>query len=606
MNIRLPKFNNLRGIGVSIYNDKPTLYFTKKKERKIFLAQSEDGIEFEKVEEPTLVLDKVITSEVDIENLIITRFSLLFKDFLMFYEMNSEGSHITHMALSQDLINFKTFDKLPTGIESGLMVENYVFQNSHVFYFGGRELGLGLTTNGIAWKFFDLKIDECKNSQVDYVLKTSQGIFVLYHKYSPINGGIHLEVNALCFDKDNPTKIIWKTKTSLWEEPAHWKGKRATCLGCLNFNGKILSYWNVEGLGIYLVSYPFYEEVPSHEHKHFRLTKHTENPILHPNPRHVWENEAVFNAAALFDGGKVFLLYRALGYNYTSVLGYAESTDGIHFQKRLEEPAYIGSNDFDTRKKGAKKKVVDKFISGGGFGGCEDPRVTKIGKRIYLVYVAFNGFEAPRLALTSILYDDFLNQRFLWEKPVLISPPGVVDKSGCILPEKINGKYVIFHRIFPNILIDFVDSLDEFDGSTWLKGEYKIEPRPTMWDSRKIGMGAPPLKTEDGWLAIYQGVTDKDDSKYKIGAMLLDLKDPTKVLYRSNHPIIEPTEYYENGLAKFGVVYPCGAVIKDGTLLVYYGGSDSVTCVASADLKEFLRELKDGSNPHLNPVKIND
>jgi len=88
--------------------------------------------------------------------------------------------------------------------------------------------------------------------------------------------------------------------------------------------------------------------------------------------------------------------------------------------------------------------------------------------------------------------------------------------------------------------------------------------------------------------------------------MLLDPNDPTKVLYRSNHPLIEPTEHYENGLAKFGIVYPCGAVIKDDKLLVYYGGSDSVTCVATANLEEFIKDLKEGSNIVLSPVKLND
>jgi len=69
----------------------------------------------------------------------------------------------------------------------------------------------------------------------------------------------------------------------------------------------------------------------------------------------------------------------------------------------------------------------------------------------------------------------------------------MVDKSGCILPEKVDGKYVIFHRVYPDILIDFVDDLN-FDGTKWLKGEFKIAPRPTMWDSRKIGVGAPRSK----------------------------------------------------------------------------------------------------------------
>jgi len=209
-----------------------------------------------------------------------------------------------------------------------------------------------------------------------------------------------------------------------------------------------------------------------------------------------------------------------------------------------------------------------------------------------MTYVAFDGVTEPRIALTSVSLKNFLNRNWLWKKPVLISPPGVVDKSACILPEKINGQYVIFHRIFPNILIDFVDSLDFSDGK-YLEGQYKIKPRsPIWWDSRKIGAGAPPLKTKDGWLLVYQAVDDKEGHRYKVGAMLLDLDNPTKVLCRSRQPIIEPDQWYDNDGFKAGVVYPCGAVIISGTLFVYYGGADSYVCVATANLENFLHQLK--------------
>ncbi len=223
-----------------------------------------------------------------------------------------------------------------------------------------------------------------------------------------------------------------------------------------------------------------------------------------------------------------------------------------------------------------------------------------------MIYVAFDGWQPPRLALTSILLKDFLSRRWLWEKPVLISPPGVVDKSGCLLPEKIKGKYVIFHRIFPNILIDFVDDLN-FDGKTkWLKGQYQIKVREGKWDSLKIGMGGPPLKTKDGWLVIYYGVDKKSSSKYYIGAMLLDLKNPTKVLYRSNQPILTPQEEYEMNGFKPGIAYPCGAVIVNGKLLVYYGAADSYVAVAEARLEEFIENLKKDQPLRLEPIVVKE
>lgn len=114
--------------------------------------------------------------------------------------------------------------------------------------------------------------------------------------------------------------------------------------------------------------------------------------------------------------------------------------------------------------------------------------------------------------------------------------------------------------------------------------------------------GAPPIKTKDGWLLIYYAVDDKDDSQYKIGAMLLDLERPEKVLYRTDQPILSPVEWYENEGHKSGVSYPCGAVVKEGTLYVYYGGADTVVAVASAPIKTFINTLKQTKKPKLRSV----
>src|SRR3989344_4142367 len=223
-----------------------------------------------------------------------------------------------------------------------------------------------------------------------------------------------------------------------------------------------------------------------------------------------------------------------------------------------------------------------------------------------MTYVAFDGWSPPRLALTSIHVEDFLRQRWHWSKPVLVSPPGIVDKSGCLLPEKINGNYVFFHRVFPNILIDYLDDLN-FDGKTkFLKGQYQIKIRPDKWDSRKIGAGAPPIKTKYGWLLIYYGVDNSADSKYLVGAMLLDLKDPTQVLYRCDDPIMRPEEDYENNGFKPGIIYPCGAAIIGENLMIHYGGADSYVCVAYAHLNTFLRELMTSQPIHLKSLEIRE
>jgi len=318
-----------------------------------------------------------------------------------------------------------------------------------------------------------------------------------------------------------------------------------------------------------------------------------------------WEAWQTFNPAALFENGKVHFLYRAIGEDGVSRLGYASSTDGIHIDDRSAFPAYMHSHNH----RGSAGAITPpdsalQFISGGGgWGGSEDPRLTRIGDRVYLLYVAFDGATPPRIALTSISLQDFLAKRWRWDGAKMISSPGVVDKSSCLFPEKIGGKYVIMHRIFPNILIDFVDDLNFRDGQH-LKGEFSINVREGYWDSRKIGAGAPPIKTKYGWLLIYYGVDDRDASQYKIGAMLLDLKNPTKVLCRTNHPILEPIEWYENEGHKAGVAYPCGAAVVNEKLFVYYGGADTVVCAACADLEMFLQSLIQGHEAKLKRIAL--
>jgi predicted GH43/DUF377 family glycosyl hydrolase len=347
------------------------------------------------------------------------------------------------------------------------------------------------------------------------------------------------------------------------------------------------------------------------------LRKHHGNPIIEPRPHLSWESKATFNPGAAEIGGSIHLLYRAIGDQDISVVGHAISHDGLTIHERFDEPAYIPDFIPDAKNRVAKSSSPfgnGVYASGGGWwGGSEDPRITYIkeDEKVYMLYVAYDGWSPPRVALTSIDVQSFLGRQWdQWQTAKVISMPpeelakdsrfrDIVDKNACLLPEKINGKYVIFHRIFPDILVDFVDNLD-FENE-YLKGEYKISPRPGYWDSRKVGAGAPPIKTKDGWLLIYQAVGDQDPGRYKIGAMMLDLENPTRVLYRSNEPVLVPEEWYENSGWKYGVVYPCGAVAKDNTLFVYYGGADSVVCVATAKLDEFIDRLKKDGVPKLIP-----
>ena len=316
------------------------------------------------------------------------------------------------------------------------------------------------------------------------------------------------------------------------------------------------------------------------------------NPILLPIESHRWESKAAFNPAALYDSGRVHLLYRAIGDTDVSMLGYASSPDGFNFDERLDEPAYLPREPWEgAGPQTLTSPQASPYASGGGFaGGCEDPRMTKIGERVYLTYVAYSGFSHPRSALSSITLEDFRAKRWRWQRPVLISPPDIIDKNACLFPERVGGKYVIFHRVFPDILIDYRDSLD-FDSEHFLTGQQHIGPRPDYWDSRKVGAGAPPLLTERGWLLIYHAVDNREPGRYKIGAMLLDRQQPSMVLARTARPLLSPDASYENEGWKAGVAYPCGAVILNGTLFVYYGAADQTVCLATMPLRTLLEEL---------------
>lgn len=322
-----------------------------------------------------------------------------------------------------------------------------------------------------------------------------------------------------------------------------------------------------------------------------KLKKLISNPIIKPS-LYPWESKATFNPTAFEDNGKIHLLYRAIGEDDSSVLGYAYSQNGLTIDGR---PTYHVYKRFFYPNK--NNKQID-YISGGGWsGGCEDPRVVLIGDIVYMIFTAFDGWGSVRLALTSIKLDYFKNKKWNWKKAVFISPPGEINKNWVLFPEKINGKFAIMHSFYPKILIDYFDSLDEFNGEKFIKSN---NTRPVdysrEWDSWFRGVGPSPIKTKDGWLVLYHAMDHRNPDRYRMGAILLDLNDPTKVLYRSVKPILEPEEDYENNGHKWGVVYSCGAVVKDGKLFVYYGGADKFVCVASIKLADLLRDLKNNKN----------
>ncbi|MBU3935663.1 hypothetical protein KJ909_03230 [Patescibacteria group bacterium] len=311
-----------------------------------------------------------------------------------------------------------------------------------------------------------------------------------------------------------------------------------------------------------------------------KLKKYKKNPILTAIDKHAWEAKAVFNPSVVREGDKFLVIYRALSKEMVSTMGCAISKDGYNFFWRLPDPIYVPRMNYE------QKRVE------GNYSGCEDPRITKIGDKFYMFYTAYNGAEPPRVAMSWIAEKDLIAQNWLWSEPVLISPPSEDNKDACLFPEKILGRYLLLHRVGgKDIALDWLDDLDHFDGVNWLEKEEAIERVAGGWEGAKIGIAGPPIKTDDGWLLLYHGVSEID-GQYRVGAMMLDLLEPAKILARAKYPILEPTEEFEKVGLVNNVVFPCGAVVVKDRLFVYYGGADQAIGVASIKLQKLLDYLK--------------
>ncbi len=394
-------------------------------------------------------------------------------------------------------------------------------------------------------------------------------------------------IEAALLDLKNPLKILARTDAPLLtpEEEYELYGKVHNTIfpsGALVEGNKLRIYYGATDTTCCLATLSLSKLIdyiqcyPKEGLVKFKRAK--ENPIIVPNKERLWETKATFNPAAFYEKGKVHIIYRAMAEDNTSVLGYATSSDGINIDYKSAEPVYAPREDFEKKR------------NPGGNSGCEDPRITKIGDTLYMCYTAFNGKNPPRIALTSIPLKKFLKKEWDWKRPVLISPPEFNNKDACIFPETVGKKYLIFHRIGDDIDIALVPNL-HFDGSTWLEEIRWLKPRKGFWDSKKIGIAAPPIKTRKGWILFYHGVSE-EDGMYRIGAVLLNLKNPTRIIGRTDYPLLEPETLYEKEGQVSNVVFPCGNVVIGNRIYIYYGGGDKVIGTASIEIKKLLKILR--------------
>ena len=273
----------------------------------------------------------------------------------------------------------------------------------------------------------------------------------------------------------------------------------------------------------------------------------------------------VFNGTPVKKDDTYYLLLRVEGQRGRSLFALAVSSDGLHFDVE-EKPVMMP----------AEEGIFGKYEK----RGIEDPRLTEINGKYYVMYTAYSEYGA-RIALAET--ENFHE----YKRVALVSEPG--NKDGILFPEKINGRYVRFDRPIGNNI-----------GSMWLSysknlidwgdSEILMTPRPQYWDSYRIGASTPPIKTEHGWLEIYHGVKMTSAGPiYRIGTVLLDLKKPSTIINRSEKSILSPREDYERIGDVGNVVFACGAILEENNeIKVYYGGADTYLCVATVDFNELM------------------
>jgi beta-1,2-mannobiose phosphorylase / 1,2-beta-oligomannan phosphorylase len=254
---------------------------------------------------------------------------------------------------------------------------------------------------------------------------------------------------------------------------------------------------------------------------------------------------------------------------YLTTLSYLRlvySADGKNFRESADYPPIFG------------KGPSEAF-------GIEDCRVTQIGDKYYLTYTKVSSSGVGVGLMVTADWKHFARKG-------MIFPPH--NKDCALFEEKINGKYYALHRpSSPELGGNYIWLAESPDLEHWGNHTCLALTRKNKWDSARIGAGASPIKTPDGWLVIFHGANQ--DSRYCLGALLLDLNDPSKVTGRSDVPVMEPVMEYEKTGFFGNVVFTNGHLVEGDTITLYYGASDEVICAAELSVKEILKQVKNAN-----------
>jgi beta-1,2-mannobiose phosphorylase / 1,2-beta-oligomannan phosphorylase len=327
--------------------------------------------------------------------------------------------------------------------------------------------------------------------------------------------------------------------------------------------------------------------------------------ILESRPDKKFEDKGVLNPACIDKDGVTHMFYRAVGKGNFSTIGYCQlKNNKVIF--RADEPILVPEYRYEKH-------------------GLEDPRVTFLEGRYYMLYTAYDGKNA---LVAYAVSDDLKN----WKKMGLISPQisydeaedifrdsGVSErytffeeifrydrsdkvklwgKDAMLLPKKINGKYALIHRVMPGIQICYFDDFEQLLTQKFWKNYLKTLAKWIIMDPKfdyemaYIGGGCVPLEIDEGWLMIFHGVRIENEIKtYLASAALLDKNNPQKVIGRLSYPLFYPEEKWEIEGIVNNVVFPTGLSRNGDELNIFYGAADDIVGLRKVVLSELLKEL---------------
>jgi predicted GH43/DUF377 family glycosyl hydrolase len=304
------------------------------------------------------------------------------------------------------------------------------------------------------------------------------------------------------------------------------------------------------------------------------VTRYKDNPILTKDDI-PYKVETVHNAGVTKFDGRYIMLFRSHLDTGRSIIGAAESDDGFNFKPR-PEPFIVP----------AKQPPFSEYEE----YGVEDPRITLLEGEYYITYSAYSR-HGVRTALAKT--SDFKSL----ERIAFITQADF--RNTVLFPEKINDRYARLDRPHSDICPWSIWISYSPDLIHWGDSKLLIKPVTYHWDESKIGPGAPPIRTDKGWLNIYHGVfPTMDGHVYRLGAALHKLNDPSVVLGVGDRWILQPEDQWELVGYVHNVVFTCGAVPEDdGTLKLYWGGADKVMCAGTAVIDDLIELCLTDSRP---------